>query len=417
LSVEHDDYAFQAAPSDERGDWALAWARAEAARLDEKSKAAPGASTKVESTVTAPIAEPNGHAAPEPPLPASSADYGATSPSRIASDSVRLKTAAAFCAEYVPLSYAIEPVVRSRSLYTLTAKTGGGKTLFLVAAALALARGRDDLLGMIVEPGRVVYLAYENPDDVRMKLMVAAYLHNIDLRELGDRLIILDQREKPEHVRDRLANVGELGLIVADTLAAWFDGKDVNDNVQTGEFLRRVRPLTNLAGYPSVIIAAHPVKNATEDQLVPYGGGATLNEVDGNLTLWRRPGSMTCPLHWQGKLRGLEFEPKPFRFDLISSPDVVDRKGRQVSLPVLRPTSEADDQARRQEDADLDAGLLRAMAANPTGTQEAWGQAIGKDKSNVCRRLQRLKDKKLVEESLGRWSVSTKGRKALDAAQ
>ena len=81
-----------------------------------------------------------------------------------------LKTAAEFCAEYAPLSYAIEPIVRSRSLYTLTAKTGAGKTALMVAAGLAVPTGRSDILGAAVEQGRVAYCAFENPDDVECGL-------------------------------------------------------------------------------------------------------------------------------------------------------------------------------------------------------------------------------------------------------
>jgi RecA-family ATPase len=65
------------------------------------------------------------------------------------------KTARDFCAEFVPPSYAIEPFVRSGSLYTVTAKTGAGKTAFLITTALAVATGRHDILGREVTKGRV----------------------------------------------------------------------------------------------------------------------------------------------------------------------------------------------------------------------------------------------------------------------
>ena len=45
------------------------------------------------------------------------------------------KAALLFCAAYTPLSYALEPLIRSSSIYTLTAKTGSGKTAFLIRAA------------------------------------------------------------------------------------------------------------------------------------------------------------------------------------------------------------------------------------------------------------------------------------------
>jgi len=48
------------------------------------------------------------------------------------------------CAEYVPIDYAVDGVIRTGSLYTLTGPTGSGKTAFNVIAALAIetwARG------------------------------------------------------------------------------------------------------------------------------------------------------------------------------------------------------------------------------------------------------------------------------------
>src|ERR1700692_1714620 len=71
---------------------------------------------------------------------------------------VRVKTAAEFCAEYVPLDYAVEGIVRTASLYCVTAPTGAGKTAFNVASALAVATGRTDILGRDVVHGRVAYL-------------------------------------------------------------------------------------------------------------------------------------------------------------------------------------------------------------------------------------------------------------------
>ena len=103
------------------------------------------------------------------------------------------KPVAEFCAEYVPLDYAVEGLIRTASLYTVTAKTGAGKTSFNVAAALANATGREDILGREVAKGRGAYLVAENPDDVRMRFMIAAFLLNIDLDELGDDLVILDK--------------------------------------------------------------------------------------------------------------------------------------------------------------------------------------------------------------------------------
>jgi AAA domain len=136
---------------------------------------------------------------------------------------VVFKSASVFCAEYVPLSYTVEPIIRSSALYCLTAPTGAGKTAFKVITALAIATGRADILGREVGRGRVAYLACENPNDIRMRIMIAAYLLNIDIGEVDHRLVILDRREKPEDVHEelsRLARTEPFAFILIDTLAA-----------------------------------------------------------------------------------------------------------------------------------------------------------------------------------------------------
>jgi uncharacterized membrane protein len=332
-----------------------------------------------------------------------------------ASARVVFKSAATFCAEYVPLAYTIEFFVRSASIYTMTAKTGAGKTAFNVVAALAVATGRADILNREVAKGRVAYLAVENPDDIRMRFKIAAYLLDIDLADLADRLLILDFRARPEAVHaelERLAKQEPFALVIVDTLAAFFDGKNINDAVEGGEFMRRLRPLTQIKGLPSVIVSAHPVKNAAEDALVPYGSGAILNEVDGNLTLWKSPETGLVSLHWQGKLRGLEFEPLPFRFEIMGCPDILDAKGRAVELPTLRPASERAAEARRDAELAADRALLCALAETPGASQRALADALVCGQASIGRRLRSLEKQKLVNHILDKWTITEKGKKA-----
>jgi AAA domain-containing protein len=332
---------------------------------------------------------------------------------------VRFKTVSAFCAEYVPLAYVIEGIVRSGSLYTLTAKTGSGKTALAVMAALAVATGRQDILGQEVTQGRVAYLACENPDDIRMRFMIAAKYWGIDLTWLDRMIEVLDHREKPEEVcaaLTRLAQQEPLTLVIVDTLAAFFDGQDFNDAKQAGDFMRRLRPATQIKGLPAVVVAAHPVKNAADDNLVPYGSGAILNEVDGNLSLSKVDGGLVR-LHWHGKLRGLEFAPLPFRIETACSPDVLDVKGREVALPVMLPSTDQSAEDREKAEHDVSRKLLRVMIDRPDAGQRAWAAEIGaKSHSTVNRRLHALKREKLVKETLGRWAVTPEGRRAADDA-
>ncbi len=122
---------------------------------------------------------------------------------------LRFKSVSEFCGEYTPLAYVVEGIVRSGSLYTLTAKTGAGKTAFNVILTLVVESGRDDILGRDVTRGRVAYLACENPDDIRMRFMIAAHQWGLHLDEITDRIVILDRCEKPEEVCAELKHAPE----------------------------------------------------------------------------------------------------------------------------------------------------------------------------------------------------------------
>ena len=209
-----------------------------------------------------------------------------------------------------------------------------------------------------------------------------------------------------------MAAVKPFVAVYIDTLIVFFDGKNISDPVEGCNYTRRWRPLTQIPGKPAVVIAAHPIKNATEDQLIPYGSGAILNEVDGNFTLWKNEAGVA--LHWQGKIRGPEFDPPQFRFEVTGSPDILDVKKRQVLLPTLRPSTAQAAEERRQSDAEIDLALLKAMVDEPNATQEARAIAIGRAKSSVNSRLYKLKSEKLVDVMLGKWTVTPKGRKGLD---
>ena len=170
---------------------------------------------------------------------------------------INLKSLRAFVAEYQPPSYVVEPIIRSGSLYTLTGKTGGGKTGLLVSTTLAVATGRQDILKFEAVKGRVAYLTAENPDDVRMRFMVSGFVLNVGIDGIAERVVILDRREKPEDIVAGVTKFAEeepFALIIVDTLAAFYDGKDINSSVEGGEFLRRLRPLPRIKGSPAVVV-------------------------------------------------------------------------------------------------------------------------------------------------------------------
>jgi hypothetical protein len=142
---------------------------------------------------------------------------------------------------------------------------------------------------------------------------------------------------------------------------------------------------------------------------VPYGGGAIMNELDGNLTLWY--GAAYQLKFWHNKVRGPEFEPRHFQIEKISCPDIVDVDGRQIMLPVLRPTTEQNLEDREEAAANSGIALLRAMAWRPDAPISEWMQAIGiKSKRAIYALLGDLKKDKLVETAMRKWIITKKGK-------
>ena len=288
----------------------------------------------------------------------------------------------------------------------------------MIASALAVALGREDILGCPVEQGRVAYVTIENPIDFKMKLAVNCSVHNISYDEVETRISIIDGRDTPEQIYDGLkldAGInGDFQLVCFDTFQAGFAAANAgafNDNEAVLGYLIRLRPLTTLPGLPSGLVAFHPTKNAGETELIPYGGGATFNEVDGNLTLWKEG---TIKLH-HNRLRGPEFEPRFFRIEQLSCPDIVDKSGRQILLPVLRPASERDVEERAAAENKNDNALLRALLATPGASERELAQAIGLSKSAIGPKLRKLEKAKMLELGIKGVAVSEKAKKQLNS--
>ena len=322
------------------------------------------------------------------------------------------RTLADFIGEFRPISYAVAGLMREGSLYTLTGRTGEGKTALLVKLALAVATGRGELLiGRKVKRGRVAFCTAENPDDLRTRFMIACFVFNIDPEVLDRDIIVSDNRVSPEDIGAWVKQTGEtFTLILIDTWQAYFDGRDANNNAEAVSFTRRFRPLATSRGLPVVIIAAHPPKQAGDDNLLPYGGGGTLNEVDGNFTL-RLDENGLYVFHWQGKIRGLPFDALHFKIERMDSPDVITVEGVRVQMPVMFPIAEADVEARQEAFAGRDLALLKAIAADPMGSERKWSAATNINRRAIQSALNALKRDRLVTLKLKRWRLTKEGER------
>lgn len=318
--------------------------------------------------------------------------------------------------------FVVDGLLPRGQLYALTAPTGHGKTAvaalmqICIAAALAFA-GRE------VQPGRVLVLAGENPDDYGLRLLATCQALGLKPEVLRSVYVIPGSfgiaAAVAEIKHQAAALGGDWSAVFVDTSAAFFDGDDENANTAMRLHASHLRSLTELDGHPLVVVLCHPTKSATKDNLLPRGGGAFLAEIDGNLTVWRDDRLVT--LSWQGKLRGPGFEPLTFELQ-PQTLAITDSKGRPVSSVAAVPAT--GDRAEALEAAALsdENRMLRAMLRTPNGSIADLALAAGfasgmgsPNKARAHRVLKQLAEQQLAKKNrAGRWVLTGKGRSEAD---
>ena len=331
-----------------------------------------------------------------------------------------VKSSAEFVADFVPPEYQVEGVLQRRFFYSLTGKTGTGKTAIELFFAAHVGLGRP-IGNRSVERGKVLFLSGENPDDVRMRWIAMSQQMDFDIDSIEVYFIpgTFSISEMKERISAEVEALGEVTLVIVDTSAAYFEGDDENDNKQAGDHARLLRNFTVLPGGPCVLAACHPPKNATDDNLLPRGGGAYVAEVDGNLTAAKRDDG-SVEVAWQGKLRGPDFAPLSFMLKCVTHERLKDGKGRLLPTVVASLLSDAAQQemataARSRED-----DLLKILAANPTASQADlanllnWKMRDGSPyKVRVRRALDTLNKAKLITKNRDGFTLTPAGKKAL----
>jgi hypothetical protein len=325
-----------------------------------------------------------------------------------------------FVTEFVPPDYLIDGLLQKRFLYSLTGPTGTGKTAIALRLVAHVAFGLP-LAGRQIERGKVLFLAGENPDDVRMRWIKQMDEMNLDPRkcEVYWRPGALNLSDKVLRCRLDLESTrnGPFGMIVVDTSAAFFTGDEENSNVQMGKHARMLRSFVNISGGPTVLVTCHPIKNADLSNLLPRGGGAFLAEVDGNLVCVKSPDIQIVELHWHGKFRGPDFAPIPFRIETGTTPKLIDSKGRPIFTVTARPVSEtevdeADAAASRRQTCLLETLKLEPKASLAgLARKVGWSYSTGEpNKTLVNRTLQALKKAGLVKKEGDGWIVKQRSR-------
>jgi hypothetical protein len=327
-------------------------------------------------------------------------------------------SSAEFVASFVPPDYLIVGWLQRRFVYSLPAATGDGKTAVALMVSLLVSQGVK-LGKLTVKRGRILYFAGENPDDIRMRWMATTQQLGLAPEDIDNVYFVpgvFKFTEISERIQQEMATE-ELALVVVDTSAAYFETDDENNNMQALAHAKRLRELSRLPGGPTVLICCHPTKNA--ENLVPRGGGAFLNEVDGNLTCKRD--DLAVELHWCGKFRGPDFAPMSFQLKVVTHERLKDTDGNLIQTVVALTLSEEGlKNIKDHRRADEDEVLLSisqdpALSSRERARRLRWLTAAGDAyHMRVVRPERALEKAKLIAKNRDGWELTERGKREVE---
>lgn len=325
----------------------------------------------------------------------------------------KIQTTFDFLADFVAPEYVLEGVIQRGRLYTLTAPTGHGKTAAMLHVASHIAAGRE-ICSRETEQGSVLFLAGENPDDVRARVIGSLEAYGFDSANLDLHFIAgtFSIRQDFANLQAAASSLPNLVAIVVDTFAAYFDGDNENDNAQALDFARVVRGLTILPSKPCVIMPAHPVKNATKSNLTPKGGSSLLNEVDGNLTIWNDDGLLT--MHWQGKHRGPDFDPLTMELKSHESSRLIDKHGRLMPTIVAHSVGTMRAIELAGNTVSVETKILTSIDRHPALPVRERAVDCGVSRSSMGRALERFVKRKWARKKGRKIVLTDQGFEALE---
>jgi AAA domain len=323
--------------------------------------------------------------------------------------SLVLLTATDFVSGYQPA----RPLIKAWDtkpgwLYSFTAPTGNAKTSIALAEAISQATaGRT-----------IVYLAGENPDDVRARMVLMKDRLGID--RLPDTLRFVDRTfhmpDTMEFLRELIDALGGADLIFVDTSPAFqavSGAVEENSNTEQLRWAMVLRQMTKFKGNPAVIALCHPTKRPQSiEESIPRGGGAFLAEVDGNYVSWLKADDgerKFFDFTWTGKFRG-SFEPVSYVVEIGTCDALADPDGNLVRTVWAHAADEHQISAAAREQTDAEDALMTAMVNYPNKSLAEWARLLEWQKYQVHRVMKRLATEKLVQMKRGRYVLTPSGK-------
>ena len=131
----------------------------------------------------------------------------------------RILSSKEFVAGFEPPDYLVDGLLQEGFLYSLTGATGAGKTAITLRLAASIANGIK-FAGRETKKRRVLYLAAENPTDVRMRWIALAQQMDFVADEIEVFFVegVFKLSETAGRLKEEADELGgDFGLVVIDT--------------------------------------------------------------------------------------------------------------------------------------------------------------------------------------------------------
>jgi len=330
--------------------------------------------------------------------------------------SFKIDSSEEFLSDLEPLEYLIDGILPRGVAYSLTGFAGHGKTTLALQIALSVSMG-DSFELRETSKGSVLILAGENPYNVKWQYAAALAARDLSARDVDIHFIQgrFSIKEWGEVVRAKMEAMPDLKLVIVDSLQAFFEGDNDNDNAQMVEMAHALRSLCQTSQRPAMLIIAHPAgKVPSKDNIVPRGGGAFLNEIDGNLTVWSQDASQQT-LHHSQKFRGAGFDPMEFVMQIHEFAHLTDVHGTPLKLPVSRPETGFERSSREvKSDSILRQYLETVEKGQPLSVREAASQfAVSRYRMEQV--IKTARDEKLMRRHAKTYVITQGGTDFLEA--
>lgn len=157
-----------------------------------------------------------------------------------------------------PMDWLIKGVLPKAELGILFGASGSGKTFVVLDLAFSIARGTD-WRGKRTRKGRVVVIAAEGGVGIGKRAEAYAQYHNLDLSRMDDLQVITAapnflESEDISEVIAEIKNIGDVAVVVIDTLAQVSPGANENTSEDMSRVLANIKLLHDATGAMNLVV-------------------------------------------------------------------------------------------------------------------------------------------------------------------